>query len=173
LRRAKGWLRIIGVKLYLIRHATASDIAPSDAERELTKEGREESRILGVALLKAGTKPEQILSSPLARARQTAEIIARELNFQNEVAIFDELCNGCSLANLLRAVKTFEPVREVILVGHNPSLTEHLAELIGSDNPVALSMGKGSVACVELAALRPGQGELRWFLRQKQLRLLV
>jgi phosphohistidine phosphatase len=161
------------MKLYLVRHATASDVAPSDAERALTKEGREESRIAGAALLKAGTKPEQILSSPLVRARQTAEIIAGELKFQNEVAVFDKLCNGRSLANLLRAIKTFEPLREIILVGHMPSLAEHLAGLLGSDNPPALSMGKGSVACVELTTLRPGQGELRWFLRQKQLRLLA
>jgi phosphohistidine phosphatase len=161
------------MKLYLVRHATASDVAPSDADRELTKEGREESRVAGAALLKAGTKPEQILTSPLLRARQTAEIIAAELKFQSEVAVFDELLNGRSLANLLRAIKTFEPVSEVVLVGHNPSLTEHLAGLLGSDNPGALSMGKGSVACVELATLRPGQGELRWFLRQKQLRLLA
>jgi len=161
------------VKLYLVRHATASDVAPSDADRALTKEGREESRIVGAALLKTGTKPEQILTSPLLRARQTAEIIARELKFQNEVAVFDELCNGRSLANVLRAIKTFDGSREIILVGHMPSFADHLAALLGSDNPAALSMGKGSVACVELTTLRPGQGQLRWFLRQKQLRLLV
>jgi len=161
------------VKLYLVRHASASDIAPSDAARELTKEGREESRIVGAALLKAGTKPEQILTSPLLRAHQTADIIAAELKFPNEVAVFDELQNGNSLAGVLRAVKTFDGAKEIILVGHMPSFAEHLAGLLGSDNPAALSMGKASVACVELTELRPGRGELRWFLRQKQLRLLA
>ena len=161
------------MKLYLVRHASASDIAPSDAERALTKEGREESRIVGAALLKAGTKPEQILTSPLLRARQTADIIAAELKFQNEVAVFDELNNGRSIAQLLRAIKDFDGAREIIIVGHMPSLAEHLAALLGSDNPAALSMGKASVACVEFNEPRAGHGELRWFLRQKQLRLLV
>ncbi len=157
------------MKLYLVRHASASDVAPSDADRELTKEGREESRILGAALRKAGTKPEQILTSPLLRARQTADIIARELNFPDEVTACDELLNDHPLDKLLRAVKA----KETILVGHMPSLAEHLAGLLGSTNPAAFSMGKASVACVELATLRLGQGELRWFLRQKQLRLLT
>jgi phosphohistidine phosphatase len=161
------------VKLYLVRHAAASDVAPSDAARELTKEGREESRVAGAALLKAGTKPEQILTSPLLRARQTAEIVARELKFQNEVAVFDELSNSGTLADVLRVVKTFDGAREIILVGHMPSFAEHLAGLLGSDNPAALSMGKASIACVELSEPRVGRGELRWFLRQKQLRLMA
>lgn len=161
------------MKLYLVRHATASDIAPCDADRELTKEGRQESRIAGAALARLGAKPDQILSSPLVRARQTAGIIAAELKFPNEVAIFDELGNGHSLVHVIRVVKTFAPFREIMLVGHMPSFADHLAGLLGSDNPGALSMGKGSVACVELAELRPGRGELRWFLRQKQLRLLA
>jgi phosphohistidine phosphatase len=161
------------VKLYFVRHATASDIAPSDAERELTKEGREESRILGVALVRLGAKPDQILSSPLLRAQQTAVMVARELKFSGEVDLVDELCNGHSLAQLLRAIKNLDAAREIILTGHIPSLAEHLAALLGSGNPGALSMGKASVACVELADLRPSHGELRWFLRQKQLRLLA
>jgi len=161
------------VKLYLVRHASASDSAPSDADRELTNEGREEPRVAGVVLRKTGTKPEQILSSPLLRARQTAEIIAAELKFPNEIVACDALCNDRSLADLLRAIKPFAGAKEIILVGHMPSLADHLAELLGSDNPAALSMGKASVACVELATLRPGHGELRWFLRQKQLRLLA
>ncbi len=161
------------MKLYLVRHASASDIAPSDAERELTKEGREESRIVGTALFKAGAKPEQVLTSPLTRARQTADIIARELKFQNEIAVFDELSNDGTLADVLHVVKTFDGAKEVVLVGHMPSFAEHLAGLLGSENAAALSMGKASVACVEISELRAGHGELRWFLRQKQLRLLV
>jgi len=161
------------VKLHLVRHAAASDIAPSDAERELTREGREQARIAGAALARLGATPNQILTSPLARARQTAAIIAQQLNFGNEVAVFDELLNDCSTAHLLRALKTFADASEIILVGHMPSLAEHLAVLIGSKNPEALSLGKASIASVELDDLRPGRAELRWFLRQKQLRLLA
>lgn len=65
------------MKLYLLRHGTASDLASSDAERELTREGEEEAQIAGSALAELGVKPSHILSSPLARARQTAEIAAQ------------------------------------------------------------------------------------------------
>ena len=161
------------MKLYFLRHATASDVAPSDAERELTREGREEARIAGVALAKLGAKPNQVLTSPLVRARQTAELAAVELKFSDEVAVFDELRNGRSTAVLLRALKQFEGARELLLVGHMPSLADHVADLIGAANPAGLALGKGSLACIELVELRSAKGELRWFLRQKQLRLLV
>lgn len=161
------------MKLYLVRHAAASDIAPSDAERELTKEGREEARVAGAALVKLGAKPTQMLTSPLARARQTADIIAEQLAFDDEVAVFNELCNGRSTAVLVSALRQFEGARSMLLVGHMPSLADHLAVLIGAGNTAGLSFGKGSVACVEMAELAPGKGELRWLLRTKQLRLLA
>ena len=50
---------------------------------------------------------------------------------------------------------------------------EHLATLLGVQNAESLSMGKGSIACLEITDLRPGHAQLRWFLRQKQLRLLA
>ena len=161
------------MKLYFLRHATASDIATSDEERALTREGREEARIAGAALARLGAKPGQILTSPLVRARQTADLAAAELRFSDEVAVFDELCNGRSTPVLLRALQQFEGTRELLLVGHMPSLAEHLAHLIGAANPSGLALGKGSIACIELAEPRAGQGQLRWFLRQKQLRLLA
>jgi len=63
------------MKLYFVRHASASDISASDAARKLTNEGCEEARVAGKALVKLGAKPARIFSSPLVRARQTAEIL--------------------------------------------------------------------------------------------------
>jgi phosphohistidine phosphatase SixA len=51
-----------------------------------------------------------------------------------------------------------------------PSLSEHLAALIGSKSPQGLPLGKGSVACIDTDDMRPGRGQLRWLMRQKQLR---
>jgi len=161
------------MKLYFLRHATAADVAPSDAERPLTGEGREEARIAGRALAKLGAKPGQILTSPLLRARQTAELAAQELHYRDEVAVFDELRNGQHTRSLLAALRHFDGVREFLLVGHMPSLADHIAELLGAGNSANLSLGKGAVVCIETAQLLPGRGELRWFLRQKQLRLLA
>ena len=161
------------MKLYFLRHASAADVAPSDAERELTKEGEEESRIAGAALATLGVKPGHIFSSPLVRARQTAEIAAQELDFTSPVEILDELLNDASTPSLLKALKSHHEAGELLLVGHMPRLADHVAALIDAQSAGGLSLGKGSVACVELDHLRPGAGQLRWFMRQKQLRLLA
>ena len=69
------------MRICFLRHATASDIAPSDDVRELTGLGREESRIAGAALAR-GLRPVRILASPLTRAMQTAEIAGKGLKFR-------------------------------------------------------------------------------------------
>jgi|SRR5579862_3341183 len=158
------------MKLYLVRHATASDIAPSDEERELTREGKEEARSVGAALAKLGVKPSHVLTSPLVRARQTAKIAAEQMIFSGKMEILDELTNGTSTPSLLKALRSYASANEIILVGHMPSLSEHLAVLIGAGNAQGLALGKGSVACIELDQLRMGTGQLRWLTRQKQLR---
>src|SRR6202043_1937585 len=93
------------MKLYLLRHATAVDVASSDAERELTREGREEARIAGAALTELGVKLSRILTSPLVRARQTAEIVAKVLKFPGDVEPLDELENSISTISLLKVLK--------------------------------------------------------------------
>jgi phosphohistidine phosphatase len=158
------------MKLYLIRHATASDIANTDADRELTDEGRQEARIAGAALAKLGAKPSHILTSPLVRARQTAELVAKELNHASAVEELDELQNSHSTSSLLRALHAYSTARELVLVGHMPGLAEHLAALIGARNAGGLWLGKGTIACVALDELKSGAGQLRWLMRQKQLR---
>jgi phosphohistidine phosphatase len=161
------------MKLYLVRHATASDVAASDAERELTREGRDEARIVGKALANLGVKPARILSSPLVRARQTAEIAAKTLGFSGEVESLNELANSASTALLLKALKPHASDGEVLLVGHMPSLSEHLAALVGARSPQSFPLGKAGVACIELEQLRASTGQLRWLMRQRQLRHLV
>ncbi len=157
------------MKLYFLRHATAVDVASSDAARELTKEGREEARIAGAALAELGVKPAHIVSSPLVRARQTAEIAAKQLKFAGDVEILDELANDTSTAALLKALKSRGNTGELLLVGHMPSLSEHIAVLIDTESAGGLPLGKGGAACVELDRLHAGAGALRWLMRQKQL----
>lgn len=159
------------MKLYFLRHATASDIAASDGARELTSEGREEARVAGKALVKLGAKPARIFSSPLLRARQTAEIVAKDL--ESQVETLDELTNDSPTSRLLKAVKTAGEEKEIVLVGHMPSLAGHVAHLIGAGSGEGLAFGKGSIALVESEELKAGCGELRWLMRQKQLREMI
>ena len=157
------------MRLCLLRHGSASDIAPSDAERKLTKEGEEESRIAGAALAALGVKPAHIFSSPLHRARQTAEIAARELKLSGRLGILDELLNDTSTPALLKTLKVYGVAHELLLVGHMPSLVEHVAALIDARSANGFALGKGGVACVEIEVWRIGHGQLRWLMCQKQL----
>jgi phosphohistidine phosphatase len=157
------------MKLYLIRHATAADVAASDAERELTKEGRHEAKVAGKALVKLGVAVDQVLTSPLVRARQTAEIIAGPLGLADRVAVLTELGNAHTTSALLRALGPWAKAQGLLLVGHMPSLADHLNLLIGAGMTANVSFGKGTVVAVRLAQLRVGGGELHCFMRQKQL----
>ncbi|NQU10508.1 phosphohistidine phosphatase SixA [bacterium] len=161
------------MKLYFLRHGSAADIATSDAARELTKEGREEARIAGTALVALQVKPDRIASSPLVRARQTAEHAAQVLGFSGSIEVLPELANDSSLSSLLRAVKALGPAEELLLVGHMPSLAEHVGALISKSSDAGVEFGKGTVACIELEVLHAGAGALRWLMRQKQLRILA
>jgi phosphohistidine phosphatase len=161
------------MKLYFLRHATAEDIAASDAKRQLTKVGHEEARVAGAALAKLEITPDHILTSPLLRAQQTAAIAAKAMKFDGEVEILEELENGSTTAQLLRALRPYKEANHIVLVGHMPSLSDHIAELINADNPEGLALGKGSIACVELDQLRSGNASLRWLMRQKQLSELI
>ena len=161
------------MRLYLLRHATAAEIAPSDAERPLTAAGKDEARIAAAALAEMGAEISHIRSSPLTRARQTAEIVARTLDLTGELQCIDELKNDASTAALLRSLAHIEPAMGLLLVGHMPSLSEHLAVLIGVKNADGLPLGKGGIACVELDQLRAGAGRLRWLMRQGQLRRIA
>ncbi len=161
------------MKLYFIRHASASDIASSDAERELTKEGREEARVAGTALARLGARPSRVFSSPLARARQTAEIVVRTMRSMAKVEVATELTNDTATTTLVRFLKKTIEDEEIVLVGHAPGLSIHIAALIGAKDHEGLPLGKGGIACVELDQLQIGKGELRWLMRQRQLKVIA
>jgi phosphohistidine phosphatase len=161
------------MKLYLVRHTTPSDTAASDFVRTLTLVGEEEARIVGSALAKLGARPAHVLTSPLVRARQTTEIVARTLGFEREVESIDELKNGSSTQSLLRLLNSYGEANEIILVGHMPSLAEHISAMTRSNSSEKFPLGKGSVACVEMDLPDVGGGRLTSLLHLAELRRLA
>jgi phosphohistidine phosphatase len=159
------------MKLYFLRHATAQDIAPSDAERALTRDGEEEAHAAGTALAKLGVHPAQVFSSPLLRAQQTARIASKALGLNGAVTTLDELLNGTTTAVLLRVLQPWADASEILLVGHMPSLAEHVGALVSRGGPVGLRLGRAGVACVELDQLRPGTGYLLRLMSRRELAL--
>ena len=161
------------MRIYLVRHATASHDAPSDEERQLTKEGHDEAGLAGRSLHALGARPDHIFSSPLTRALQTAEALAHSLHLTKKIKVLKELANEHPVSALLKALHPFQKDSELVLVGHEPSISEHLVAFLGVRRLEAFPLGKGTMACVEMHGLEHGSGKLVWLLRQKQLRCLA
>ena len=116
------------VRLYLVRHAKA---APGDPDelRPLTAEGREQARLLAGRL--AAEQPEAVVTSPLLRARETAELLARACGLQAEPD--DRLAPGATPGEV-RATASGRGER-VVVVGHQPDLGRVVAALTGGAEP--------------------------------------
>jgi phosphohistidine phosphatase len=142
--------------VYFMRHGKAEDYSEDDESRALTAEGirKTEDATHALKLLKA--QPSAILASPRKRAQQTAVIIAKayDLSVQTRLQLDFEF----TLA-LLREVLSDEQLGdEVLLVGHNPSISQVIGEVCG----VRVEMKKGGIAAVNLPATSPQHGHLLW-----------
>jgi phosphohistidine phosphatase len=116
------------VRVYLCRHAQA---APGDPDelRELTPEGVEQARALGVQLAELEEPPRLVLTSPLVRARQSAEAIARAVRV--EVQVEEALAPGATAAGLAEALAGLRG--PIATVGHQPDCSEIAYEVLGRD----------------------------------------
>jgi len=167
------------MNLFLLRHGIAVDREEmdfnGDAARPLTPKGRRQLRKVAAALRALKVKPDVILSSPLVRAQQTAELVAKQLKLSGKTALSYELQPGGSVEKLVRHVAALKPVPEnVLLVGHEPDLSELLSLLVVGTITGGFSLKKAGVARLETAKLRAGQcATLVWLLTpglMKQLR---
>lgn len=167
------------MRLYLVRHGDAIHDASagyrSDAERWLTDRGREEVGWTAQLLERLGVRPDLILSSPLVRARQTAEIIAGAFDPQPPLEFSDHLVHGGSFAGILHDLQQHGSLNDVVLTGHMPSIGELVGWLCWNDRASAVQMRTAAVARVDLPddRIAPGWGDLRWLFPPKAARRLV
>jgi phosphohistidine phosphatase len=156
------------VELYLVRHAEAHRLGErgitADENRPLTDEGQAQTRQLGAALQRRGLRPGAVLTSPLVRARQTAEqLVSQWPAPAPEVKVCEELAPGTKRRKLARAVGGLG-LEQVVLVGHQPDLGEWAGWLIGSKK-AQLGLSKAGVACIRAdAELAKGAGTLLWLV---------
>lgn len=160
------------MKLLLVRHAIAvpsgtADIA--DDERPLTKRGRKRFRKTARGLARIVPPPDLLLTSPLPRARETADIAAEAWGRVTPTP--EPLLAGAPPARLLAALATHREKDLVALVGHEPGLSELLARLVGGDAE-RVPFKKGSAALIEMEEGGSGLGRLVWFLPPRLLRKL-
>jgi len=163
------------VNLYIMRHAEAEDDAASggDAARSLTARGRERTRDGARGLRSLGLRFDAILTSPLSRAAQTAELVADEYSNNPPPRVLPALSPEIAPREAIAALAPFARQGSVLAVGHEPQLSRLVALLLNSNGTVPIRFKKG--ACVALAFAKnvePGAAELRWMLTQRQLRKL-
>ena len=161
--------------LYLMRHGIAIDRedpeCPPDAERFLTKKGIEKTRAVALGLRVLGIKPDAMLTSPLIRAVQTAEITAAALGFSRErIRKTDALIFGHKPAELFRELAHVRG-KEVMCFGHAPHLDEVIAFALGCRAPIT-ALKKAGVGCLELESVAAPRGSLLWLHTPRSLRIL-
>nr|WP_246560888.1 histidine phosphatase family protein [Geobacter grbiciae] len=144
------------VKLYLIRHGEAVERgeAVREEDRWLTAAGRDGFRANARRLAKKVAAPEVIVTSPLVRAVQTADILAEVLGFSGEVTVAQELAPGFSSEGLFRLAGVCGSPRSLAVVGHEPDLGEVFGRLLGRDG--ALPLKKGAIVALRLDLAESG-----------------
>jgi phosphohistidine phosphatase len=161
-------------ELYLIRHGLAEargEAWPDDAKRPLTEQGMARLRRSARALVRLGVSIDVVLSSPLVRARQTAEIVAAAFAPRPAVVNVEALAPEGAFAALMAELEKHSRRSRIAIVGHEPGIGELAARLLGIRHPVEFK--KGAVCRIDVDALPPrGPGALRWFLTPKVLRSL-
>jgi phosphohistidine phosphatase len=147
------------MKLYFLRHGEADwpDWKKSDDERPLTKVGQKEVHEVAKFLVQLKVKADLIITSPLPRAAQTAQIAAEHLKISCQEEKM--LAPGFGVEDLMRLLRKY-PQDGLVLVGHEPDFTETIAALTGG----SVKLSKAGVALVDLNLRK---GKLLWLFPPK------
>jgi phosphohistidine phosphatase len=164
------------MKLYIVRHGIAVESGTpglAEEDRPLTEEGIRKMRLAAAGYRRFGVVPVSILTSPLTRARQTAEILAAEYEGKARLEVCAELSPGGSRTRLFQVIAERTGDESLMLVGHQPSLGEIAGEIAFGSAGCCLELKKGGGCGLELSRVRPApRGSLLWLLPPAFLRTL-
>jgi phosphohistidine phosphatase len=160
------------LELYLIRHGVAADRGedyPDDSKRPLTSQGIARLRKEAKALEALGLGIDHIITSPLTRTKQTADVFADTLKSRPSVSHSDSLAPAGTAAAVIQELGKHMRKGRIALVGHEPNMGELAARLIGARLP--LEFKKGAICRIDFEVFPPkGIGQLRWFVTPRMLR---
>jgi phosphohistidine phosphatase len=157
--------------IYFLRHANAGVSVSNlkrDEKRALDKEGIEQCGIVGRTLAAMDVHVDTIISSPLKRSAQTASLVGNELSYEGKLQLEDALRPGATYPDFRRLLEKYAKQESIMVVGHNPNLSEFLGRSIceaGCEAGVELK--KGAVAKVEMGR---NAAMLQWCLTPRVLR---
>ncbi len=159
--------------LYFLRHASAGEPTANpkrDEKRALDSDGIEQCGYVGRALNALDVTIDAMISSPLKRATQTASLVGNEMGYEGKLQIEAALRPGASFAEFRRMLDKYSRQEAIMVVGHNPNLSEFLGRIISSSGCEALvDLKKGAAAKVEM---KRNSAVLHWCLTPKILRTL-
>ncbi len=158
--------------LFVLRHGKAGQPSdgPDDNKRALTADGKDEMRIVGKWMRQKKFKFDVIVTSPLTRAYETAEIVARSLARKDRLVVWEDLSPGGDLDTICYQVAQFGDDAAVLVVGHEPQLSTLIGRIISGNDSASLILAKGGLAKIRNYSFdkRPS-GDLQWLLTPKQM----
>jgi phosphohistidine phosphatase len=161
--------------LLLVRHAIAEERGaawPDDDQRPLSRDGARKWKRAAHGLAQVVPGVDHLLTSPLTRTFQTAEILAKALSPSPKVQLLDELRPDARAASLVAALRAKSPKGTVVLVGHEPMLSELAARLLHLQG--SLEFRKGAAMLLVTSGLGTrGPARLEWFLTPRVLRAIA
>jgi len=176
MQRSRLTLGTAQMEIVILRHGDAGKRIPvtaNDHERSLTAAGRKEVEEVARSLRRLNLKLDKIATSPLKRSRETAEIVAEILNKGEALEQWDELKPEADRMGAYKRLAKLKSDLTVLLVGHEPYLSEMISEIISSDSQSRISLKKAGMAKLEVDSLSPAaHGELRWLLTPRQIKKL-
>ena len=158
------------MKLIFVRHAAAIERSGkiSEENRYLTPEGRVFFRKTARTMLKNGIEPSLILTSPLIRAVQTAEILAEALSFIGPLIVADELSPGFDMPALRKLFNEYQSVNELVLVGHEPDFSSLVVSLLNL--PSGFNFKKGAAIELKFDPARPEKlASFKWLAAGRKI----
>ena len=162
------------MRLLIVRHAIAIPHGTPDVpedQRPLTPRGEKRFRVAARGLARICRRPDVLLSSPLVRARQTADIAAEAWG-DVEVTESDALAGG-SFEKIASAVEKYADQKLVAIFGHEPDVSTVVARLLGTSDSERLTFKKGGAALLDVPASMADGGALIWYAPPRLLRAVA
>jgi phosphohistidine phosphatase len=155
------------VIVYFVRHGAAADAQTwdgSDYDRPLTEKGRDKMERVGERLEDLGIEIDAIVTSPLLRAKQTAEVLADAIDAEETVVEDERLDGGFDAERFADILRDHAGAKAIMLVGHEPSMSTVIGKLLGG---ARIDFKKGSIACVDCGDAPAPRGILMWMAAPK------
>jgi phosphohistidine phosphatase len=148
------------MNLFILRHASAGVRRANpllDVKRPLDKDGKAQCLLLANVLNALKLNFDLVVSSPLKRSQQTAQLVATETGYEQKILISNALAPTATFAQFQRLLRDCSTSENVLVVGHNPNITQFLGQLLGvgihddpATTPARIRLRKGSLARVNL-----------------------